>query len=316
MRISILGAGAIGGYFAAKLASSGADVQVIARAETLEAIRRNGLRVEGNAEATARPMVVGIDEAQPADLIVTCVKAYSIPPLARDIARLVKPDGLWLSAVNGLAWWYGERPLESVDPGGRIRACFPVRQAASCVTYLAAEVLRPGVIAFIGGKGLILGLPDDRPSPLLDEAARIFTAAGIASTVTDDIRSAIWNKLFGNVGLNPLTAITGLAVDALLADAELKALLTEVTAETMSVAAAEGAALEGDAEGRVAFMARLGAFRTSMLQDADAGRAIELDAILGAMIEVAGRRNVAVQASRRSYALVRAFAASRGLMPA
>jgi len=316
MRVSILGAGAIGGYFAAQLAASGADVQVIARGETLAAIRRNGLRVEGAAEATARPMAVSIDEAPAADLLVTCVKAYSIPPLAIDIARLVQPDGLWLSAVNGLPWWYGERPLESVDPGGCIRGGYPMRQAASCVTYLAAEVLRPGVIAFIGGKGLILGLPDDRSSPLLDEAARAFTAAGIAATVTDDIKTAIWNKLFGNVGLNPLTAITGLAADKLLADTELRALLVEITAEAMQVAQAEGAKLEMGAAERVAYMAGLGAFRTSMLQDADAGRAIELDAILGAMIEIAGRRNIAVPASCRSYALVRAFASSRGLMPA
>ncbi len=213
MRISILGAGAIGCYFAARLAASGAEVQVIARGETLEAIRRNGVRIEGNADVSARPMALAIGDARPADLLVTCVKAHALPQLAPSIARLVKPDGLWLCAVNGLPWWYGEPPLTAVDPGGCIRAGFPVDRAASCVAYLAAEVLRPGVIAFVGGKGLILGTPNDRPSALLDEAAHSFTAAGITSSVSDDIRSAIWNKLFGNVGLNPLTAMTGLSVD-------------------------------------------------------------------------------------------------------
>lgn len=316
MRISILGAGAIGGYVAARLAASGADVRVIARGETLEVIRRNGVRVEGNAEVAARPEALAIEAAEPADLLVTCVKAYTLPQLAPSLARLVKPHGLWISAVNGLPWWHSERPLEAVDPGGRIRARFPMARAASCVAYLAAEVLRPGVVAFIGGKGLILGTPGDGASAQLDEVARIFSTAGIASTVTGDMRSAVWNKLFGNVGLNPLTAMTGLTVDRFLADAELKALLVEITGEAMAVAVADGAIPETTAAERVAVMTRLGAFRTSMLQDAEAGRAIELDAILGAMIEVADRHGVAVPASRRAYALVRGFAAGRGLLPA
>lgn len=316
MRISILGAGAIGGYFAARLAASGADVRVIARGETLEAFRRNGIRIEGKADIIARPTALSIEEAQSADLLITCVKAYALPQLSPSIARLVKSGGLWLSAVNGLPWWYGDQPLEAVDPGGQIRASFPIEQAASCVAYLAAEVLRPGVIALSGGKGLILGMPGGRSSPLLEEAARLFTAAGIESSVSGDIRSAIWNKLFGNVCLNPLTAMTGLTADKMLADPDLKALLIEITAEAMAVATAEGAVPEAAAPERVAMMSRLGAFRTSMLQDADAGRPIELDAILGAMIEVAGRRGIAVPASRRAYALVRGFASSRGLIPA
>jgi 2-dehydropantoate 2-reductase len=315
MRIAILGAGAIGCYFAARLGAAGTDVEVIARGETLEAIRRNGICIEGNAEITARPMAMALDEAAPADLLVTCLKAYAIPPLAADIARLIKPGGLWLAAVNGLPWWYGDRPLEAVDPGGRLRAGLPLSKAAGCVAYLAAETLRPGVVAFIGGKGLILGAPDGRAAPLLDAAAQAFTAAGIDATVTGDIRSAVWNKLFGNVGLNPLTAMTGLTVDLFLADADLKALLLEITQEAMAVAVAEGAVLESTAAQRVAVMDRLGAFRTSMLQDAEAGRALELDAILAALIEVADRRAIAVPACRRTWALVRAFATSRGLLP-
>ncbi|NOT71738.1 MAG: 2-dehydropantoate 2-reductase [Hyphomicrobium sp.] len=315
MRISILGAGAIGCYFAARLAASGAEVQVIARGETLEAIRRNGVRIEGNADVAARPMAFAIEDARPADLLVTCVKAYALPQLAPSVARLVKPEGLWLSAVNGLPWWYGDRPLAAVDPGGQIRASFSMERAASCVAYLAAEVLRPGVIAFVGGKGLILGTPTDRPSALLDEAAAAFTAAGIASSVSDDIRSALWNKLFGNVGLNPLTAMTGLSVDKFLADIELKTMLIEITGEAMRVAEAgrRPTREHGDRTCRGNVSPRR--VPTSMLQDADAGRAIELDAILGALLEVADRRCIAVPTSRRAYALVRGFALSRGLLP-
>lgn len=316
MRISILGAGAVGGYLAARLAARGADVQVIARGETLEAIRRNGIRIEGNADVHARPAAaMTIAEATPADVVVSCVKAYAVPALAADIARLVAPGGLWIGAVNGLPWWYGALPLDAVDPGGRIRAGFPMANAAVAVAYLAAEVLRPGVIAFIGGKGLILATPDNRSDAVLASMAQALTDSGIDTTVTADAASAIWNKLFGNVGLNPLTALTGLPVDRLLADHELRAMLTEVTAEAMTVAAAEGAKVEMSAEDRVAFMQRLGAFRTSMLQDADARRAIELDAILGAVLECGARRGIAMPASRRTYALARAFASSRGLLP-
>lgn len=318
MRIAIIGAGAVGCYLAARLTASGAEVELIARGAALDAIARDGVTVEGQNAVAARVAVSSIDQARAADLIVSCVKAYAIPALAPRLVDLLTPAGVWLTAVNGLPWSYGEAPLQRVDPGGRIRAEFPLRRAATCVAYLRSEVVRPGVVNFTGGKGLILGAADGDGTamPLLAEAARAFSAAGIAASVTGDIATAIWNKLFGNIGLNPLSAITGLAADRILADRELHALLLEVTAEAMSVAAAEGATLESTAEGRVDFMRQLGGFRTSMLQDVDAGRAIELDAILGAMIEVADRRSLTVPASRRLYALVRAFAETRGLLPA
>ncbi len=315
MRIAILGAGAIGCYFSARLSAAGADVTLIARGDALQAIARDGIRVEGQVELAVPVAVTTADDAAAVDLLVSCVKAYAVPQLASRIAALVKPGGLWLCAVNGLPWWYGDRPLAMVDPGGGIRLGCPMGQAAACVAYLRSEVVRPGVISFTGGKGLILGMADGSRHALLADARGSFVAAGIATTLTDDLVSAVWNKLFGNVGLNPISAITGLAADRVLADRELKALLVEITGEAMRVAEAEGARVEDSAGERVGAMTQLGAFRTSMLQDVDAGRAIELDAILGAMIEVAGRRGVEVPASRRTYALVRAFAASRGLMP-
>lgn len=315
MRISILGAGAIGCYIAAQLHASGAEVEVIARGATFDAIRRDGIRIEGEIAAEARVPVATIEASEPADILVTCLKAYAIPALSESIARLVKPDGLWICAVNGLPWWYGDHPLDSVDPGGGIRAKFPISRTAGCVAYLASEVVRPGVISFNSGKGLLVGMADGAVSSRLEEAARVLSGAGIATSITGDIRSAVWNKLFGNVGLNPLTALTGLTADRLLADQELTDLLVETITEAMTVAKAEGVVIESDAVRRVAFMARLGAFRTSMLQDADAGRPLELDAILGAMLEIATRRTIAVPASRRLYAITAAFARSRGMMP-
>ncbi len=315
MRILILGAGAIGCYLATRLHGSGADVGVIARGETLEAIRRNGIRIEGHVIVESRVHVTTTEAAEPADVLITCVKAYAIPALSGSIARLVKPGGFWLCIVNGLPWWYGDQPLDTVDPGGLIRARIPLEQTAGCVAYLASSVVGPGIVSFNSGKGMIAGMARGPVVPQLTEAALLLTASGVGTSVTSDIRSAVWNKLFGNVGLNPLTALTGLTIDRLLADPELKALLIEIITEAMAVARAEGIEIESDAARRVAFMGRLGAFRTSMLQDADAGRTLELEAILGAMIEVANRRGIDVPASRRLYAMTAAFARSRGMMP-
>lgn len=314
MRIALLGAGAIGCYVAARLAAAGAQVQVIARGETLAAIRDNGIHVEGKADLKVRPMAVTIAEAAPADVLISCVKAYAVSAVAADIRRIVRPGGLWICAVNGLPWWYGDKPLQSVDPGGRVRAMFPLAEAVVGVTHIAAETLRPAVTAYRSGRGLVLGGP--ATTPVLGDASAALDAAGLAGEVVSDIKPTIWNKLYGNAGLNPMTALTGLTVDRLMADAELKALLTEITAEAMAVGRAEGVTPGYTVDERVDIIARLGNFRSSMLQDADAGRPIELDAILGATIEVADRRGIAVPASRRTYALVRAFAATNGLLPA
>jgi 2-dehydropantoate 2-reductase len=316
MRISILGAGAIGCYLAGRLGAAKATVSVIARGAALDAIRRDGIHVEGQVSAHARIPAATIADAAAADLLVCCVKGYAVGELAPHITRLVAPGGLWVCVMNGIPWWYGDKALEAVDAGGRIRASFPVARTAGCVAYLRSEVLRPGVVAVTGGTGLVLGMPDGSMPPLLTHFAEACSAAGIASKTTDDIRSAVWNKLFGNAGLNPLSAITGFTIEQLLADRELKRLLAEIVSETMTVARAESCKVESDAGQRINAMVPLGAFRTSMLQDVDAGRRIELDSILGAMIEIAGRRGVDVPASRRLYALTRAFALSRGLLPA
>jgi 2-dehydropantoate 2-reductase len=311
MRISILGAGAIGCYFAAQLQASGADVEVIARGATLDAIRAHGITIEGQTVSQVRVPACAIEDARTAEILISCVKAYAIPGLGRDIARLVTADGMWLCTVNGLPWWYGDTPLNAVDPGGRIRAQFPIARAAGCVAYLASEITAPGVVSFNSGKGLIVGMADSSSSSRLESVARILTDAGIATTTTNDIGSAVWN----NVGLNPMSALTGCTVDQILADPELKDLLVDVITEAMTIARAEAAVVESDAERRVAFMARLGSFRPSMLQDAQARRPLELDAILGAVLEIAARRRVDMPASRRLYAIAAPFARSQGLMP-
>ena len=316
MRISILGAGAIGAYLAGRLgAAGGGEVHVIARGAALAAIERDGIAVEGTVAVRAKVSASRIDQAPPADVLISCVKAFAVPDLSAHVKHLVKPDGLWVCVVNGIPWWYGAAPANSVDPGGRIRASFPVARTAGCVAYLRCQVRQPGVVVFSGGSGLIMGLPERSMPPLLDQCAARFVAAGIPAKTTDDIKTAVWNKLFGNVALNPLSAITGFTIRQLLEDPDLNGLMTEMISEAMALADAEGAKAESDPCQRVQAMVALGPFRTSMLQDVDAGRPIELDGILGAMIEVADRRGIDVPACRRVYALARAFASSRGLMP-
>ncbi len=316
MRIIVIGAGAVGTYIAAKLASAKADVGIVARGRTLDAIRARGIRVEGNEQIATTVHATVAGDAGPGDLVISCVKAFALPAVATDIAGLLLPGGSWMCVVNGLPWWYGVTPLQSVDPDGRIRALIPVERIIGCAAYLRSEVLEPGVVSYTGGRGLIVGQADGSRHASLASFTEMASVADLAVALTDDIRTAVWNKFFGNVALNPVTALAGCTVEQTLADPGLRQVLLDVTGEAMAVALAEGAVVESDVAARVAAMAPLGAFRTSMLQDVDAGRTIELDAILGALIEVADRAGVAVPASRRLYAEVRAFARSRGLMPA
>lgn len=325
MRIAIVGAGAVGGYLAAKLAAAGAQVELVARGPQLEAIRASGLRVTGAETLVARPRAAAsIADLAPCDLLVTAVKAYAIPAIAPDIARaLDSGGGTWLCAVNGLPWWYGESlagplagiALAAVDPGGTIRATIPHGRTLGCVVYMRSEVTEPGILRFSGARGLILGEPAGPVSPRAEAAAAAFNAAGVAASTTPDIRTAAWNKIFGNVALNPLSAITGLTADRLLADPAHRAVVADVVAETQALAHRLGCPPDMAVGARLDVMAALGSFRTSTLQDAEAGRPLEHDAIIGAVVEIAHRLGQAVPATERLYGLVGAFARTRGLVP-
>ena len=324
MRVAIVGAGAIGCYFAAKLAAAGTEVVVLARGPTLEAIRRSGIAVQGKDNVIAQVRAIGSpEEAQPADLVISCVKAYSIPALAPAIAQMLAPEGAWLCAVNGLPWWYAQDlagplsglSLSSVDPSGSISATIGPGRTLGCVVYLASEATSPGVIRFGGGRGLVVGEPGAQMTRRLERACSLLREAGITTRETVDIRSAVWNKLFGNVSLNPLSALTGLTVEGLLADTVLKAFLTDVVGEVQGLAAKAGCPPETSAEARVMQMAALGPFRSSMLQDAEAGRPLEHEAIIGAVVELAQKLAVPLPRTELLWALIRSFAESRGLDP-
>lgn len=324
MRIVIIGAGAIGCYLAAKLTAAGADCVLVARGGAQDAIAAGGIAISGSEQLTARPrLAAGIEEAGPADLVISAVKAFALGDIAPAIAAILKPGGAWLVGINGLPWWYGEGlagplaglHLETLDPGRRIAAAIGPGRTLGAVLYLRSETIEPGVIRFSGGRGLMIGEPSGASTPRLAQAVAALNGAGIATSATTDIRSAVWNKLFGNVALNPLTAMTGLTVDRLLTEPALRAFLAEVMAEAQAIAVAAGATIEMDVAARIAFMAPLIGFRTSMLQDADAGRPLELAAILGAVVELADRLGQPAPKARLLHALAGSFARHRGLVP-
>ncbi len=325
MRIAIVGAGAVGGYLAAKLAAAGARVELVARGPQLEAVRASGLRVIGADNLTARlPAVERIADLAPCDLLITAVKAYAIPAIAPAIARaLGSSGGAWLCAVNGLPWWYGEGidgpladiALAAVDPGGAIRAAVPAGRTLGCVVYMRSEVTEPGVVHFSGAKGLILGEPAGPVSPRAEAAVAAFRTAGLTASATPDIRTAVWNKVFGNVALNPLSALTGLTADRLLADPGHRTTIADVVGEAQALAHRLGCPPDMEVAPRLEVMASLGPFRTSTLQDAEAGRPLEHEAIIGAVVEIARRVGHPVPATERVYGDISQYARSRGLVP-
>lgn len=311
MRIAIIGAGAIGCYLAAKLAAAGETVMLVARGAALAAIRRDGLRVTGAQAITARPAVIdaaAIGGQAPADLVMTCVKAYAAADVAPLAAALAGERGVWLPVLNGLPWWYRTRDghaLDAVDPGERIAGVLGRERVIGSAAYLRSESRGPGVVDYNGGKGLVIGGAGGIAAGMLERVAGVLTRAGVATTVTADVRSAVWSKLYGNISLNPLSAITGLTVTGMLADARLRGRLLAAVRETQAIAEAEGAVVDMTAEARVAGMAVLGAFRTSMLQDLDAGRPLEIGAILAAPLEVARRHAIAAPELTRLHDQVR-----------
>lgn len=322
MRIAVIGAGAIGCYVAGRLASAGADVTLVARGRQVAPLRANGIRITGMRPAVARPVVLDATEGGgPFDLVITAVKAYSTAGVAGVAAQLAGQRGRWLCIVNGIPWWYGSGAppplagidLQTVDPVGVIRTSFDPGRVIGSAAYLRCEVTAPGEIDFSGGRGLDIG--SITGSEDLEPVTALLNAAGIGARTTNDIRSAVWNKLLGNVNLNPLSVVTGMTVAAMLADPAHRATILATVQEAQAIMRMLGCVPECGAEERVAGMEQLGPFRSSMLQDADAGRPLEIDAIIGAPLEIAARIGIDMPVTRRLDANVRYIAQSRGLMP-
>ncbi len=320
MKICIVGAGAIGGSIAHRFAAHTVeDVAVLARGATLEAVRRRGVTlVVGGTRATVPVRA----EASPAalgahDIVILAVKAYSIAALAPALAPLVTPDTVVVPVQNGVPWWYfykeggrldGTR-LTSIDPDGAIERALPSRQAIGAVTYAGAAVPEPGVVDLTLDELMLFGEPDGTRSARLAKVVALFEQAGFKCQATAEIRNAIWLKLWGNASMNPVSVLAHATIDRLIGDPAVKATLAAAMLEVRAVAGALGLSFGLTVEQRFAQAATLGAFKTSMLQDLEAGRPLELDALVGVVVELARKLDVTVPVMETLYALTRLRAA-------
>jgi 2-dehydropantoate 2-reductase len=312
VRIVIAGAGAIGGYIGARLTAVGADVVLFARGPHLHAMQTRGLRViSPDGDFEVKPQVTGdLAAIGRADVIVLGVKAHSLTALAPQLRPLFGPDTAVVSTQNGIPWWYfqnhgGELDglrLEHVDPGGVIAAAIEPHRVVGSLAYFATDIVEPGVIRHTEGNKISFGEPDGSKSERARTIAEPLIAAGFRCPINRRFRHEIWVKLLGNVAFNPISALTGGTLDELARHPDVSKLVREVMAETEAVAARLKIELPISIDQRMAGAEKVGAHKTSMLQDFEAGRPMELDAIVGAVVELGDRLGVPMPSTRAVYA--------------
>jgi len=320
MKICIYGAGAVGGLMAAWLARSGHDVSVIARGAHLEAIRREGLRVRSSGQIESFRIKAESDPARlgAQDYVIVAVKAPSLTEVAEGIAPLLGPSTSILTAMNGVPWWFfhrlkfhdgGER-LESLDPGGRLARAMPTERIVGCLIHLAASTPEPGVVSHNMGKRLIVGEPGGRNTERTRRIADALRSAGFEVALSEFIEKDFWVKLIGNVSFNPVSALTVSTADRLLANREVMAYMVQIMREVLAIGRAVGVDAEIEPEARIDMARALGAFKTSMLQDLEAGKALEIDGLLAGTLEIAAKAGVRAPFTESLYGLIRARAAA------
>ena len=326
MRVCVVGAGAIGGFLGTRLALEGsAQVSALARGATLLALRTAGWRLEQDGVLARAPIAQASDDPRvlgPQDLVVIAVKSPALPALAPTLAPLLAPGTLVLPAMNGVPWWFGagipaigERPLESVDPAGRIAAAIPATQVIGCVVHASAATAAPGVTRHRMGRGLIVGEPSGAESERVRNLSTLLSRAGFEVTTSPRIRYDIWYKLWGNMTMNPVSALTAATADRLLDDELVRGFCAAAMREAAAVGARIGCDVRESVEDRFAVTRRLGVFKTSMLQDVEALRPIELDALVGAVREIGQRVGVATPSIDALFGLTRLFGRVHGLYP-
>jgi 2-dehydropantoate 2-reductase len=316
MRICIIGAGAIGGLLAARLCASGADVTVVARGAQLEAISARGLTLvaEGEADVLARPKVAGRPcDVSGQDLVVLGMKAHQVAAVAADVPAMLAPDGLVLTAQNGVPYWYfmkhggahEGRQLEAVDPGGVAGAHLPVDRIIGSVVYPAAEIAEPGTIRLIEGNRFSLAEIDGAKTARVEAVSQVLTNAGFKAPVVSDLRAEIWTKLWGNLSFNPISALTGATLGGICRHPQARALAADMMREAQAVGEALGVRFRIPLEKRIAGAQAVGEHKTSMLQDVEAGRRTEIDALVGAVVELGGIIGVPTPTIKAVYASVK-----------
>lgn len=304
MRFAVVGAGAIGAYVGAALARGGAEVTLIARGAHLAAMREHGVRVlSPRGDFTARPDATDdFDAIADADAVFVALKANSLPELAPRLGAALKPGAATIWAQNGIPWWYfhshpgslAETVLESVDPGGAISRSIPRESPIGTVVYCSTEIVEPGVIRHIEGTRFPLGEPDGSASERCARIAEAFSAGGLKAPVEARLRDQIWLKLVGNVAFNPITALTRATLGELGELPEMVELLRAIFGECAAVAERLGIEFPVSLERRLEAGIAVGDHKTSMLQDLEAGKPLELDCMTGAIVELAGKLGVPV----------------------
>ena len=323
MRICIYGAGAVGGLMAAWLARAGHEVCVVARGAQLDAIRRDGLRVRDRETSAvlATPISADNEPAKlgPQDAVIVTVKAQGLAEVASRIAPLLGEDTTVVTAMNGVPWWFFDRlplakgrRLESLDPGGRLARAMPTERIVGCVIHLAASTPEPGLILHNMGTKLILGEPGGQNTARTANIVAALQGAGFECVTSPQIEKDFWVKLLGNVSFNPVSALTLSTADRLIGDPLVKAYMVTVMREVLAIGRAVGVDAAIDPEARIDMARALGKFKTSMLQDMEAGKSLEIDGLLTGTLEVAQFAGVAAPYTESLLGLIRVRAETTG----
>ncbi|MEJ7931524.1 2-dehydropantoate 2-reductase [Ramlibacter sp. AN1015] len=323
MKVCIYGAGAIGGWIGARLARAGAEVSVVARGATLQALQLHGLRLESGGEVVQAPVQ---SSEQPSelgvqDLVVVAVKAPAMADVARAIGPLLGPQTVVLTAMNGVPWWFFEgfggshagTRLRSVDPEGAIAQAIPGRHIVGCVVHASCALREPGFVRHHFGNKLIIGEPSGEQTPRVRHLADLLQRAGYEAPVSAQIQRDAWYKLWGNMTVNPVSAITGATTDLIIGDPLVRGFISQVMLEAREIGARVGIPIDQQPEDRHQVTMKLGAFKTSMLQDVEAGRPVELDALVGAVQEMGHLVAVPTPFTDALLGLARLHARVRGL---
>jgi 2-dehydropantoate 2-reductase len=325
-KVAIVGAGAIGGWMCVHLARAGAQVSVLARGDTLAALQGEGLQLHQRGELHTVPVKASNQAADLGvqDLVVISVKAPALSAVAAQVGPLIGPNTVVLTAMNGVPWWFLQgfggpvagRSLASVDPEGQIARALPASHIIGCVVHASCSVDAPGVIRHHFGDGLIVGEPSGELTPRVQALHALLQQAGFNATLSPQIQKDIWYKLWGNMTVNPVSALTGATTDRILDDDLVRGFISNVMREAKAIGECIGIPIAQEPEDRHAVTRKLGAFKTSMLQDVQAGKPVELDALVSAVRELGQLTQVATPFTDALLGLSRLHARGLGLYPA